>query len=206
MADIRDLVFAPGRRGRRLHGLDASGARVHWRARDDGVWTRARTARRRKPLSSPWLLAVLVGVTLGLWGEPLLWPQDAPVEDAPAETTTAAFTLCHAGGGWNCVVDGDTFYAGGVKVRIAYIDTPETHPPRCAEEARLGEAATLRLQVLLGAGPFKLEPIGRDEDRYGRKLRVVMRDGESLGGTLVGEGLARWYGGGRRSWCPTGAG
>ena len=40
-----------------------------------------------------------------------------------------------------------------------------------------------------------------DEDRYGRKLRIVMVDGESVGDTLVGEGLARWYEGGRRPWC-----
>ncbi len=38
-------------------------------------------------------------------------------------------------------------------------------------------------------------------DRYGRTLAVITRDGQSIGGTLVGNGLARWYGGGRRSWC-----
>jgi endonuclease YncB( thermonuclease family) len=46
-----------------------------------------------------------------------------------------------------------------------------------------------------------LQGIDRDTDRYGRRLRVVTRGGESLGGVLVNEGLARWYGGGRRSWC-----
>lgn len=114
---------------------------------------------------------------------------------------TARFGLCHGGGGTNCVVDGDTFYQAGVKVRVADIDTPETHPPRCPDGARLGEAATLRMQELLNAGPFTLDAVDRDEDRYGRKLRVVMRGSESLGDTLVAEGLARPYGGGRRSWC-----
>mgnify|MGYP000049760326 CR=1 FL=1 len=39
-------------------------------------------------------------------------------------------------------------------------------------------------------------------DRYGRKLRIVMRNGQSLGGVLVSEGLARNYEGGRRDgWC-----
>jgi endonuclease YncB( thermonuclease family) len=74
-------------------------------------------------------------------------------------------------------------------------------PRRCAEEARLGAAATARLRALLNAGPVTLESIDRDTDRYGRKLRVVTRGGESLGGVLVDEGLARRYGGGRRSWC-----
>jgi micrococcal nuclease len=111
------------------------------------------------------------------------------------------YGLCHSGGGYNCVVDGDTFYHDGQKIRIADIDTPETHPPRCAHEAELGEAATLRLQALLNAGPFSLQSIDRDSDKYGRKLRTVMRDGRSIGGQLVGEGLARYYGGGRQRWC-----
>ena len=99
------------------------------------------------------------------------------------------------------VIDGDTFWLGGDKIRIADIDTPETHPPRCAYEAELGERATRRLQVLLGQGPFVLQAIDRDTDRYGRKLRIVTRGGRSLGDQLVAEGLARPYAGGRRPWC-----
>lgn len=120
---------------------------------------------------------------------------------AGAVTASARFGLCHAGGGTNCVVDGDTFWMAGERIRIADIDTPETHSPRCAAEARLGAEATARLHALLNAGAVTLETIDRDTDRYGRKLRVVTRGGQSLGGVLVDEGLARWYGGGRRSWC-----
>ena len=36
---------------------------------------------------------------------------------------------------------------------------------------------------------------------YGRKLRVVMRDGKSVGQTLVTEGLAEEWTGRRRNWC-----
>ena len=43
--------------------------------------------------------------------------------------------------------------------------------------------------------------IDRDEDRYGRKLRNVRVNGSDVGAALVGEGLARWYAGGRRPWC-----
>ncbi len=99
------------------------------------------------------------------------------------------------------VVDGDTLELGGEKIRVADIDAPETHPPRCAEEARLGEAATRRLRELLNNGAVSLQPIDRDEDSYGRKLRVVLVDGTSVGNTLVDEGLARRYVGGRRPWC-----
>lgn len=112
------------------------------------------------------------------------------------------FNTCPVGGGTNCVVDGDTFWLAGEKIRIADIDTPETHPPRCAHEAALGNAATDRLQDLLNAGPFSLQFIDRDTDRYGRKLRVIVRSGQSIGDTLVKEGLARPYDGGyREGWC-----
>lgn len=57
------------------------------------------------------------------------------------------------------------------------------------------------MHALLNAGPFSLESADRETDRYGRKLRIVTRGGDSLGGVLVDEGLARWYAGGRRPWC-----
>lgn len=163
----------------------------------------------------PYALAgVLAGLIIWQWQLPvpsaapipptIEYDRDADGSETTASTTTSsagstAFGLCHTGGGHNCVVDGDTFYADGLKIRIADIDTPETHPPRCPEEAALGDAATRRLQALLSAGAFELR--GSDEDRYGRALRTVVRDGRSLGDVLVSEGLARPYAGGRRSWC-----
>lgn len=150
----------------------------------------------------------LGGAFLGLaWSTDWSGPGPAASWSGGVSATTdeAYFGRCHSGGGVNCVVDGDTFWMNGERVRMADIDTPETHPPRCAEEARLGEAATMRLQELLNAGSVTLEPIGdRDVDRYGRKLRVATRGGTSLGDVLVAEGLARPYGGGRRPWCGLG--
>jgi endonuclease YncB( thermonuclease family) len=53
--------------------------------------------------------------------------------------------------------------------------------------------------------PFEVAPIGgRDEDRYGRKLRIVTRGGRSLGDVLVAEGLARTWTGRREPWCAIG--
>lgn len=168
--------------------------------------------RRKRRL--PWhsagaLLAVLfIGFQAG--GERLQNAFAASGDPMPATTTLVAsssdrdaarFGMCHAGGGSNCVVDGDTIYYRGVKIRIADIDTPETHQPRCPAEAALGARATQRLHALVNAGSFTLESVDRDEDRFGRKLRVLTRGGESLGGVLVEEGLARWYRGGRQPWC-----
>lgn len=102
----------------------------------------------------------------------------------------------------NCVVDGDTVWLDGVKIRIADIDTPEIGQPRCDEELALGLRARDRLVELMNAAPFELRAFGdRDEDRYGRKLRVLVSGGRSLGNVLVGEGLARTWTGRREPWC-----
>jgi endonuclease YncB( thermonuclease family) len=99
------------------------------------------------------------------------------------------------------VIDGDTFDYGGVRVRVADIDTPEVNG-RCAYESELAARATARMRMLLAAGPIELHPVsGRDEDRYGRKLRIVTRGGQSLGDVLVAEGLARTWKGRREPWC-----
>lgn len=101
-----------------------------------------------------------------------------------------------------CVVDGDTLYVGGQKIRVADIDTPEISQPKCASEKALGERATLRLIELVNQGPFEvLAWQGRDEDQYGRKLRVLVRNGRSIGDILVSEGLARTWSGRREPWC-----
>jgi endonuclease YncB( thermonuclease family) len=125
-----------------------------------------------------------------------------PLRTSPGAGSAARrFTICHEGGGTNCVVDGDTAWIDGTKVRVLDIDAPETHPPRCPREAELGARATRRLTELLNEGAFELEVGGRDRDRHGRSLRRLVRNGRSLGDVLVSEGLARPYGGGRRPWC-----
>jgi micrococcal nuclease len=119
----------------------------------------------------------------------------------PARKSPPRFDDCFRGGGINCVVDGDTFWMDGQKIRIADIDAPETHQPRCVAEKELGDAATERLRALLNAGPFVLASADRDTDHYGRKLRIVMRRGASIGEELVAEGLAREWDGARHPWC-----
>lgn len=118
-----------------------------------------------------------------------------------ADRDIARFADCHGPGRVTCVVDGDTFWYGGTKFRIADINAPEVSHPGCEREATLGAAATRRLTELLNAGPFSLEVQGRDIDRYGRALRVVTRGGESLGAKLEAEGLAEHWRGRRGNWC-----
>ena len=116
-------------------------------------------------------------------------------------TLAASFALCAEGLRTTCVVDGDTFWLNGEKVRIADINAPETHGSGCPAEQALGDRAALRLISLLNAGPFDLATEGRATDRYGRELRVVRRGGHTIGGQLVSEGLAEPWRGRRSDWC-----
>lgn len=111
------------------------------------------------------------------------------------------FAACGSDRRVTCVVDGDTFWYQGTKIRIADINAPEVSHPGCAEEADLGARATERLTELLNAGHFSLVTQGRPMDRYGRALRVVVRKGQSLGARLEAEGLAEHWQGRRGNWC-----
>jgi micrococcal nuclease len=133
----------------------------------------------------------------------ILFANLAPSSAATASTDPegAAFAGCSGSGRITCVVDGDTFWYQGRKIRIADINAPEVSHPGCAREAALGAAATRRLTQLLNAGPFTLAIEGREIDRYGRELRVVLRRGISLGVQLEREGLAEHWQGRRGDWC-----
>jgi endonuclease YncB( thermonuclease family) len=131
-------------------------------------------------------------------------PDTTSVRLAAAGTSgavRASFGYCKWGGGTNCVVDGDTFWIAGEKVRIAGIDAPETHPSRCDNEARLGNRATEQLHALLNSGAVSMTSIDRDRDRYGRLLRNVAVNGQDIGEAMIAAGVAREYGRGRKPWC-----
>ena len=121
----------------------------------------------------------------------------------PGVAPSGKFVLCERSTlRRDCVIDGDTIRYRGLKIRLADIDAPETWKPQCASEAARGEKAKERLLELLNAGPIELVSSGwRDEDRYGRKLRIVELGGRSLGNILISdEGLARPWNGARKSW------
>lgn len=157
-----------------------------------------RTPRlRRRALFAPLpyagqilLVAALAAAWLAFGGKPEV-----------GRAAATHFSFCATPPHINCVVDGDTFYVRNQPIRIADIDAPETHPARCPYEAELGKRATQRLRELLNAQPFEIHDYERDTDIYGRKLRIIARDGRSIGGMLVSEGLARPWGGKRAPWC-----
>ena len=176
---------------------------------------RAGHARRRKRSGARGFLMPVLGMSLATFTAVFFYdggPEGAAFE-APAlasfgqvgpaarDHEAARFTACSGRAGGNCVVDGDTFWYAGEKVRIADINTPEVSSPKCPREAALGAQASERLLALLNEGNFTLETIDRDRDRYGRLLRTVTRGGTSLGAVLVHEGLAEEWRGTRGGWC-----
>jgi len=183
-----------------MRGRFGNGRRPRWA--NANAYSQGLPKKRRRgwlafvPL---WGVAALLGTAYGAGWLDGIGKTNQVQAAAPGERVS--FRYCFIGGGFNCVVDGDTIWLKGQKIRIADIDAPETHDYRCASEKELGDRATRRLHDLLESGTIALQSIDRDEDRYGRKLRIVLVNGESVGDTLVSEGLARYYGNGRRPWC-----
>lgn len=143
-----------------------------------------------------------------------IWPTlDARLIEPPAwlsakpERVNQTFVRCGHAPNAACVVDGDTFRIGQRRIRIVGIDTPEMQA-RCAEEARLAEAAAARLQQLLNDGAFEMAGrLDEPTDRYGRELKSLRRrtaDGGyvSIAAQMREEGHGRRYLGGLRGgWC-----
>ena len=178
-------------RARRGRGKPAYGRRRHfatgrWLGRSFGFLALAAVLSfgyAREEVSAPQIVS--------LWQGPA----------APAAITSRPFPICSSGARVDCIVDGDTFWFSGQKVRIADMDTPEISSPACRREFELGERAKRRLHQLMNEGPIELRKSGRERDRYGRLLRTVHRDGRSVGDILIAEGLARRWNGRKESWC-----
>lgn len=112
------------------------------------------------------------------------------------------FPVCASGKRLNCIVDGDTLYIDGEKIRVTGFNTPELFSPQCAQEAQLARRAQRRFQQMVNAGPFEVRRTSlRDRDVYGRKLRSLYRNGKPLGDQLIAEGLAHHWRGFKKSWC-----
>ncbi len=169
------------------------------------LWRRLSTIRWEFPLVAIILFSVAYIVAAVLPEGTLVRLFPAQQRDLNLFQTSSVpamhFSKCIGSVRYTCVVDGDTIWLEGSKIRIADIDTPEVSRPSCSEELALGKAATQRMITLLNQGSFVVEPYARDEDVYGRKLRILSRNGRSLGMMLVDEGLAHVWDGSKHSWC-----
>ena len=115
-----------------------------------------------------------------------------------AAAPAAALPLCGAGPRENCVVDGDTIWLAGEKIRLLGIDAPELTGAKCAAESALARQAAERLAALTQG---RIVVAREGTDRYGRTLARLSVAAGDLGGILIAEGLARPWTGRRESWC-----
>jgi len=84
--------------------------------------------------------------------------------------------------------------------RLMGFDTAETTNPGCAEELAHGALATDRLRQLVKRGEITITRKGRD--KYNRPLIRLKIDGQDVADTMIREGLAVAYHGGKRvNWC-----
>ena len=143
------------------------------------------------------LFAILAG--FAIYNDPsLIRPRPEP---GRPERVAETFIPCGAARAFACVVDGDSFRLGERKIRVRGIDAPEREGACPAETALAARSAAALLREL-NRGPFIMTAERRDErDQYGRELRVLTRDGRSIGDALVAAGLAQDYRGKKLSWC-----
>ncbi len=104
------------------------------------------------------------------------------------------------------VIDGDTVALwcpgqGFVDARLLGFDTPEVFSPRCPQEWVAGMDATWGLRTRIWtAGEVRFVLEGRD--RYDRRLARLWLDGRDVAASMIADGHARPYDGGRRAgWC-----
>ena len=102
------------------------------------------------------------------------------------------------------VVDGDTIDAmvdlgfntwKKVRIRMFGMNAPESRTRDLEEKAR-GLASKIRLEELLDSGIFTLKSMG--VGKFGRCLGIIYIDGVNINQTLINEGHATEYHGGKR--------
>lgn len=102
----------------------------------------------------------------------------------------------------SCVVDGDTLWEKGKKLRMLDIDAPETFGAACERERKIGDAAKERLIALMNRG-YRIEYSG-NKDRTSDKrdlVHVILNDGRDAGTVLMKEGLAQAWPNRGNQWC-----
>ncbi|MDO1584398.1 thermonuclease family protein [Rhizobium oryzicola] len=123
-------------------------------------------------------------------------------DDLIGKSYSGTFYYCGRSGLDNCVVEGNLFWHKKQPIRLADISVPMSESAKCPAERERGFAAKVRLRELLNQGSFELvDWPNRDSDKDGKRLRVVMRNGRSIGAELIREGLARPISEASKPWC-----
>lgn len=117
---------------------------------------------------------------------------------AQPAAATVRIPICGSGKRITCVVDGDTIWYQGEKIRLEGFNAPEVQGA-CNRETTLARKATERLRAILSAQPFTISRNGKD--RYGRTLATIRNSHGDIGRAMIAEGLAHEWRGFKESWC-----
>ena len=91
------------------------------------------------------------------------------------------------------VVDGDTIYLNGEKIRFTGIDTPELKQT-CIKEGVINPCGVIAKEILIKKiNDNKVECISNGKDQYRRTLAECFVNGESLSSYLVRSGYGFAY-------------
>ena len=172
----------------RVMGVLVEGTRVQL-LRDQGQW-----AQIRSDLGTGWMSSSFLSLNRPTTAQPTTQDRGLRASDVR-------------------IIDGDTINVRGItpNVRLVGFNAPETWRPSCAAERQVGERATVRLsQLVRNAASIEFERVacscrpgteGTDRCNFGRLCGSLFVDGQDVGRTLIGEGLAVPYRCGRTS-CP----
>lgn len=136
------------------------------------------------------LLAAGVGISV------VLSPSCAM--SARSQADLGDMPICKGGKRISCVVDGDTIWLDGEKIRLEGFNAPEIQGS-CARESALARNARDLLQELLSGRSITIERSGLD--RYGRTLATIRANGRDVGDIMIGESLAHVWRGRKENWC-----
>jgi endonuclease YncB( thermonuclease family) len=101
-----------------------------------------------------------------------------------------------------CLVDGDTIWIDGEKLRMEGYDTPEPQTHICGGDAEIALAhrASDRVIELLNSHDWTVE-YGKPDNTGTRTLVTIRIRGRDIGDILIEEGLARSWPDGEEWWC-----
>lgn len=101
-----------------------------------------------------------------------------------------------------CLVDGDTIWIDGEKLRMEGYDTPEPQTHICGGDAEiaLAQRASDRVIELLNSNDWTVE-YGRPDNTGTRTLVTIRIGGRDIGDILIAERLARVWPDGEEWWC-----
>ncbi|WP_248305261.1 thermonuclease family protein [Devosia sp. 1566] len=102
-----------------------------------------------------------------------------------------------------CLVDGDTLWLSGEKIRLEGFDTPEPQTHICGgdREKALARQASARMLELLNSNEWTIERGGLDATEEKRRLATIRIGGRDVGDILIEERLAVAWPDGEEWWC-----